>query len=160
MQRITPIRMYSGADVEGSETEMREELSKEISDPQSDRPTQGLGCDRPGLSTLVTRARSYTLPNPSIRQTKMKQGFIDPERIEIRGQRSPASSPNHSGARQKSNRISPLAKFYTDSNHDHEDESCSNKNYNTSTGPTAQSLRSISNPTQTSLASISKSITS
>ena len=67
------LRMYSGTDVEGSETEMGEELSKEINDPQSDRPTQGLGYDRTGFSTLVTRARSYTLPDPTIRQTKVKR---------------------------------------------------------------------------------------
>ena len=37
--------MYSDSDVEGNETEMEEELSKEISDPQSDWLTQSLGCD-------------------------------------------------------------------------------------------------------------------
>ena len=111
--------MYSDSDVEGSEIEMGEELSKEISDPQSDRPTkslgcdrpgfttlvtrarstQSLGCDRPGVTTLVTRARSYTLPDPMTKQTKVKQGFINSERMEIRGQRSPAFSPNHGGSR-------------------------------------------------------------
>ena len=35
--------MYSNSDIEGNETEMGEELSKEISDLQSDRLTQSLG---------------------------------------------------------------------------------------------------------------------
>ena len=70
--------MYSDSDVEGNETEMREKLSKEISDPQSDRPTQSLDCDRPGFTTLVTRARSYTLPDPMAKQTRVKQGIINP----------------------------------------------------------------------------------
>ena len=70
--------MYSDSDVEGNETEMEEELSKEISDPQLDRPTQSLGCDRPGFITLVTSARSYTLPDPMNKQTSVKQGIINP----------------------------------------------------------------------------------
>ena len=97
MQRTALLKMYSDTDVEGIETEMGEELSKEISNPQSDRHTQSLGCDLPGFTTLVTRARFYTLPDPETKQTKVKQGFINPERMEIRGQRSPASSPNHGG---------------------------------------------------------------
>ena len=64
MQRTALLKMYFDSDVEGNETEMGEELSKEISDPQSDRLTQNLGCDRPGFTTLVTKARSYTLPDP------------------------------------------------------------------------------------------------
>ena len=152
--------MYSGTNVEGSDTEMGEELSKSICNPQSDQPTQRLDCDRPGFTTLVTRARSYTLPNPMINQTKVTQGFINPERIEIRGQRSPASSPNHSWARQKTKRISTLSTFYTDPNLYHEAVSYSNKNDDSSTGPRLQSLRPISNPTQAFLASTSKSIAS
>ena len=62
MKRIKPIIMYSGTHVEGSETEMGEELSKEITDLQSDRPTQGLGCDRPRSSTLVTRVSPINYP--------------------------------------------------------------------------------------------------
>ena len=56
---------------------MGEKLIKEISDPQSDRPTQSLGCDRPGFITLVTRARSYSLPDPMTKQTRLKQGIIN-----------------------------------------------------------------------------------
>ena len=89
--------MYSGIDVEGNETEMEEELSKSISDPQSNRPTHGLG-----FTTLITRVRSYTLPDPNI-----------------------------SGACQSSNRISPLSNFHADSNLDHEAESCCIKKMNT-----------------------------
>ena len=134
--------MYSGTDVEGSEIEIGEELRKSNSDAQWYRPTHGLGFDRPGFTTLVTRARSYTLPDLMLKQTKVKQGFINPERIEIRGQRFPASSANHSGARPKSNRVSSLSNFYADSNLDHEAGSCSNKN-ESSTDPQLQSLRPI-----------------
>ena len=73
MQRTALIRI--GTDAKASETEMREKLSKSISDPQSDRPKQGLGCDRPRFTTLVTRARSYTLPDPMLKQTKTKDGL-------------------------------------------------------------------------------------
>ena len=139
---------------------MGEELSKEISDPQSHRPTQSLGCDRPGFTTLVTRARSYSLPDPMTKQTRVKQGFINPERLEIQGQRSPASSPNHGGARQESHRISPLSNFYADSNLDHEVASCSYKNDNYSTGPRSQFSRPILNPTEISFASMPSDITS
>ena len=51
MQRTALIGMYSGIDVEGSGTEMGEELSKLISDLQSDQPMQGLDGDRPGFTT-------------------------------------------------------------------------------------------------------------
>ena len=71
--------MYSGTDVEGNETEMWEELSISINDPQSERPTQGLDSDRFGFTTWVTRAN--TLPDPVLKQTNAKQGFINPKHI-------------------------------------------------------------------------------
>ena len=64
--------MYSDSDVEGNETEMGEELSKEISDPQSDRAMQSLGSDWPGFTTLVTRARSYTVSDLMTKLTRVK----------------------------------------------------------------------------------------
>ena len=70
--------MYSDSDVEGNETEIGEELSKEISDSQSDRRTQSLDCDRPGFTTLVTRARSYALLDPMTKETRVKQRIIKP----------------------------------------------------------------------------------
>ena len=62
-----------------------------------------------------------------LKQTKEKQGFINPERIEIRRQRTTSSSPDQSRARQKNNNVPPLSKFYSDSNPDHEDERCNIK---------------------------------
>ena len=75
MPRTELLRMYAGTNVEGSDTELGEELCKSICNPQSDQPTQRLDYDRPGFTTLVTRARSYTLPNPMINQTNVKQGL-------------------------------------------------------------------------------------
>ena len=76
MQRTALLKMYSDSNVEGNDTEMGEELSKEISDPKSDRTMQSLGCDRPGFKTLITRARSNTVPDPMTRQTRVNKTFM------------------------------------------------------------------------------------
>ena len=68
-------------------------LSKSINDPQLDRPTQSLDGDRPSFTTRTTRAKSYTLPDSMLKQTNVKQGFINPEHIEIPGQRTPSLPP-------------------------------------------------------------------
>ena len=58
--------MSFGADVEGSETEMRDELSRSISDQQSGRPTPV--ADWPGFTNRATKAKSYTIPDRPIRR--------------------------------------------------------------------------------------------
>ena len=77
MQCTALLKMYSDSDVECNEAAMGEEPNKEISDPQSNRPTQSLGCDRSGFTTLVTRARFYTLPDPMTKHTRIKQGIVN-----------------------------------------------------------------------------------
>ena len=80
MQRTALIRMNSFTDIEGSGTMMGEELSKSVGEQQLDRPPKCLDCDRPGFITRATRAKSYTLPDPVLQQSKVKQGFTMPER--------------------------------------------------------------------------------
>ena len=76
--------MHSSTEAEGSGTEMGKEVSESISEPQWDRPTQGLDGDRPGFTTRETMVKSDTLPDPMIKQSKVKQRFTNQERIDTR----------------------------------------------------------------------------